>query len=179
MLRMRLLKNSRGATASALVAVSALSSGLGSALWKFISMAQELLLLAVVNTEYITTDLIAVYEACGFVNFNFFDPVIALLPDDIRGLSGYNVIYDNAQYHPYIFSCDNRLLRFNVSVLSSRTDIGQTVPHKHGLQHLLLPDLAAVLPGLSRPRCQVALLPQTQRLLHPRRDYLHRPGLLH
>ncbi len=73
--------------------------------------------------------MITLYESCGFVNFDFLDFLLDILPDDIRGLSGYNALPDNAQYHPYIFSSTNTIapvsaLRF----LSHPTSQWEDVP---------------------------------------------------
>ncbi len=72
-------------------------------LWKFLNMAQELILLSLINTNAISTTLIAVYQGGSFFNFNIFDPILSLLPDYVMGATGYNALDDNSQYHPYIF----------------------------------------------------------------------------
>ncbi len=66
-------------------------------------MEQELILLSIINTQYITQSMIAVYEASGFLNFDIFNTLYNQLPDTVTGNEGYNTIYDNSQYHPYIF----------------------------------------------------------------------------
>ncbi len=73
-------------------------------IWKYVSMSQELMLVAVINSPYVSTHLISAYQACGFVNFNFFDSLVDLLPTAAQDGKGYDALYDNAQYHPYIFS---------------------------------------------------------------------------
>ncbi len=74
-----------------------------AALWKFLSLAQELILLAVINAPYVSSNMISLYQGCGFVNFNYFDSFLSLLPADFKGEEGYNALDDNSQYHPYIF----------------------------------------------------------------------------
>ncbi len=64
---------------------------------------QELLLLAVVNTRFVSQGMITVFQGCGFANFAIFDPVFSLLPAEYRGQFGYNALSDRSQYHPYIF----------------------------------------------------------------------------
>ncbi len=86
-----------------LILSSALASGGGSMLWKFLNLEQELMLLAVVNAQYVSDTLITIFAGLSFINFNVFSPVVGLLPDEILGLVGYNALYDNAQYHPNIF----------------------------------------------------------------------------
>ncbi len=69
-------------------------------MWKFLSLAQELLLLSIINSPRITSDLISVYQGCGFLNFNMFDSILAMLPDELMGNEDYNALDDNSQYHP-------------------------------------------------------------------------------
>ncbi len=72
-------------------------------IWKFMGPAQELLLLSVINTKFASQTLIAVFEGSSFVNFNMFAPLCDLIPAEYTGQVGYNVLEDNAQYHPNIF----------------------------------------------------------------------------
>ncbi len=67
-------------------------------------MAQELLLLAVIDVRFISEDLISLFQGLGFVGFNVMDFLFSLLPAEYQGQAGYNVLTDNAQYHPNIFS---------------------------------------------------------------------------
>ncbi len=71
-----------------------------AALWKFLNMMQELVLLSMVNTRYITADMIAAFQAGSFVDFDIFSLVVSLFPPEYQGMSDYNRIEDNAQYHP-------------------------------------------------------------------------------
>ncbi len=68
------------------------------------TLAEELLLLSVINTQFVLTDLIAIFQGGSFVNFDMLSPIMSLLPDEYRGDAGYNALEDSSQYHPYIFS---------------------------------------------------------------------------
>ncbi len=74
-----------------------------AALWKFLNLAQELVLLSVINTKFVSQTLIQIFQGCSFLNFNMFSALLSMLPPDMQGESGYNVLPDNSQYHPYIF----------------------------------------------------------------------------
>ncbi len=86
-------------------AVSCLSlKSIVVAFWKFLNMEQEIILLAVINTKYMSENLIAAFQGGSFVNFNVFSWLISNLPAEYQGEVGYNALDDNSQYHPYIFS---------------------------------------------------------------------------
>ncbi len=74
-----------------------------AAFWKFLSLAQELMLLAVINTKFVSEALISAFQGGSFVNFSMFDMLFALFPAEYQGQVDYNVLDDNAQFHPYIF----------------------------------------------------------------------------
>ncbi len=67
------------------------------------SLAQELLLLSVINVRFVSTDLITIFQSGSFANFNLLSPIMSLLPAEYRGEAGYNALQDSSQYHPYIF----------------------------------------------------------------------------
>ncbi len=71
-----------------------------AALWKFLTLAQELLLLSLVNTKYMSQELVAVFQGGSFLDFNVFAPIFSLLPAEYQGEVGYNALDDNSQYHP-------------------------------------------------------------------------------
>ncbi len=80
---------------------SAVVPGSGSAVWKYLNLAQELMLLAVINSRFISPDLISIYQGFSFVNFDFVKQILtSILPDELQGNEGYNALDDNAQYHP-------------------------------------------------------------------------------
>lgn len=66
------------------------------------------MLLSIINARYVSTGLVTIYQGFSFVNFNLFDPLLALLPASVKGEDSYNVLDDNTQYHPYIFSVSMR-----------------------------------------------------------------------
>ncbi len=74
-----------------------------ASLWKYMSLAQELLLLSVINIRFVSPDLISIFQGGSFANFNLLSPVMSLLPAEYRGEVGYNALQDSSQYHPYIF----------------------------------------------------------------------------
>ncbi len=68
------------------------------------------MLLSVINTKFLSQDLIATFQGGSFVNFDMFSLLFDLLPVEYRGQVGYNVLTDNSQYHPNIFFVRMRLL---------------------------------------------------------------------
>ncbi len=72
--------------------------------WKYLNLEQELLLLSLISTRYMSEDLIAVFEGCDFVNFGVFDYLFNSLPAEYQGEASYNVLDEFPQYYPYIFS---------------------------------------------------------------------------
>ncbi len=98
-----------------------------AALWKFLNLAQELMLLAVVNTKYTSQTLISIFDGGSFLNFDIFSPLFALLPAEYRGEVGYNALTDHAQYHPsisgkmFIVNVKSQLCFFLVSLLGFAT----------------------------------------------------------
>ncbi len=80
------------------------ATGLGrkSVLWKYITLAQELMLLSVINSPHVSQSLASAFQGCSFVNFGIFDWLVNLLPAGMVGESGYNALEDNSQFHPAI-----------------------------------------------------------------------------
>ncbi len=74
-----------------------------ASIWKFLNLEQELLLLSVINVRFVSQDLITLFQGLGFADLDIFDLLLSSLPAEYRGQVGYNVLTDNAQYHPNIF----------------------------------------------------------------------------
>ncbi len=63
-------------------------------------MEQELILLSVVGTKYVSQEVISIFQAGSFVNFNAFSPLLSLLPAEYQGEVWFNTLTDSFQYHP-------------------------------------------------------------------------------
>ncbi len=71
-----------------------------AAIWRFLTLAQELLLLSLVNTDKISGDLIMAYEGGSFFNFGFFDMPFKPLSQEYQGQTDYNALDNNFVNHP-------------------------------------------------------------------------------
>ncbi len=63
-------------------------------------MAQEMMLLSLVNTNMISQDLVLAFEGGNFFNFGFFDLPFVWLRGEYQGEVGYNALDNNFQNHP-------------------------------------------------------------------------------
>jgi len=88
--------------------------GCGGIFWKFQSVAQELVLMSIINVPNVSPSLISLYQGGSFLSYRFFNPLLEILPEDIRGEETYNILEDNAQNHP---SLNGKL--FIVNIFSS------------------------------------------------------------
>ncbi len=95
-------------------------TGTVAALWKFLNLAQEIILLSLVNTRFVSQELVAAFQGGSFVNFDFFNPLFSLMPPEYRGQVGYNALTDGQQNHPYIFSPTQPPTRFAFPIFLSR-----------------------------------------------------------
>ncbi len=87
---------------SAVALAAALLPGSGYPFWKYLTAAQELVLLAVVNSRFGFAALVRTFQGCGFVNVGALRPIVGWMFAGISEDAGLVVLPDSAMYHPAI-----------------------------------------------------------------------------